>query len=429
MKQYALNLSFDGSKCFFELGMWTAFKEMNINILNVTSSYLGCINATFIAQGDLDLAVKFWSNAVKNNIFKVSEVVAELYSSKWANEDGKTFKKSFLKFITGNDPRVVTLRNFLNEYIDEQKIRKSSTVLTLNVINPSNLEIESLLISEIPKGRLVNYIVASICFPQIAKASLDKNFSINTNEKNIMSIYENGYKNIITTDENEIINKSIIPSNMITIKASEFVGLSEEYSGKSLKKNIKKGYLDTLKTFKLVKGYRYYLCKESEKDIQAVKIKSKLGVRYNSTLDDVICRLLNIDAINKTNFDNKVVEILEKTKLSREDIFLSILENLAITLNIQKNEKYKYDQLINKITEKVNENIKENSEALNDKSYLNLLISTPVKAGGVSVNIFSQYFILLIATNPDNYDKLQPIFKSIPENMALAMCGLIYILY
>ena len=56
----ALVLGGGGSRGAYEIGVWQALREMDIDIHIVTGTSIGAINGAAIAQGDYDMAVRMW---------------------------------------------------------------------------------------------------------------------------------------------------------------------------------------------------------------------------------------------------------------------------------------------------------------------------------------------------------------------------------
>ena len=57
----ALVLSGGGSRGAYEIGAWQALEELGVRFQAVYGASIGAINAGLVAQGDLALAEKLWS--------------------------------------------------------------------------------------------------------------------------------------------------------------------------------------------------------------------------------------------------------------------------------------------------------------------------------------------------------------------------------
>ena len=150
------------------------------------------------------------------------------------------------------------LRKLLEENIKEDIIRSSNKEFAINTYSITDREPIELYIDQIPKGKLVSYLIASACLPIFKTAEisnikyLDGGFYDNVP---INLLAKKGYKNIISV---ELLTKNIKRpleidvSNLITIKSSANLGGLMEFDPDRAKANIELGYLDTLKTFKML---------------------------------------------------------------------------------------------------------------------------------------------------------------------------------
>ena len=67
----ALVLGGGGSRGAYEIGVWQALREMDIDIHIVTGTSIGAINGAAIAQGDYDMAVRMWNNIETSKVIDV----------------------------------------------------------------------------------------------------------------------------------------------------------------------------------------------------------------------------------------------------------------------------------------------------------------------------------------------------------------------
>lgn len=421
MSDYGLVLSSDGSKTFFELGMVRAFKEIGVEYTTVVGTMYGMINACLFALQNNDEALGFWSEAIKDNVFGIISIVGKKYENEWCNLEHKAFKKEYFKFIQKSDT-ISPLKNILEKYIDEKAVRRADIQVGINTIN-SNLEYETLMVDEIPRGKLMQNILLGLLFPQLA---LLNSPNINHGQSMLNFLYEFGYDDMIISEES--IESVPNDKNAVYVKSSEFLGL-EEFSLSSMNKNIKNGYLDTLCCFDMVKGKYYYIIDDTLNP-QYSEFKESVGKAFNNSLDDLLKKLLQADTINKFTVETVVRKYLNHTSFKGEDnIYLSMIENLAKILNIENKEKYTYTSLINKIHSSVNKNINKNLEIIREESYLKKMISHTPNGIRINKNIFMQYFLILVSANPKSYDKLGKLFNELPKDIVLAVIALIYILY
>ena len=120
---------------------------------------------------------------------------------------------------------------------------------------------------DIPKEEMIEYLLATSCFP-IFKAQ-----KIGNTEYFDGGLYDNtpinmlakkGYRNLIVADIAGIgFNRKIQQQNLYLkiISPSEDLGGTFEFNPDRIERNMKMGYLDTLKHFCKLQGHYYYFQK------------------------------------------------------------------------------------------------------------------------------------------------------------------------
>lgn len=258
MMEYGLVLGGGGAMGSYEIGVWKALRELNINICAIAGTSVGALNGAMIIQGDFERAVELWENITLDQIIDIDSRLLNKGLLKWKKEDFSLFFALFMDFIKEGGFDTRPLRKLLEENIKEDIIRSSNKEFAINTYSITDREPIELYIDQIPKGKLVSYLIASACLPIFKTAEisnikyLDGGFYDNVP---INLLAKKGYKNIISV---ELLTKNIKRpleidvSNLITIKSSANLGGLMEFDPDRAKANIELGYLDTLKTFKML---------------------------------------------------------------------------------------------------------------------------------------------------------------------------------
>ena len=145
-RKIALVLGGGGARGAYEIGVWQALREMDVKIDIITGTSVGAINGALVAQDEFDLACKVWK-----------EIQTHMVVDK-----GLLRKK--------NSP----LKNLLSRYIDETRVRSSETDFGLVTVELPGLVPRYFFTEDIPKGKLIDYIVASASlFPAFKIADID----------------------------------------------------------------------------------------------------------------------------------------------------------------------------------------------------------------------------------------------------------------
>ena len=62
MTQYGIVLGGGGAKGSYEIGVWKALLELNVQINTIVGTSVGALNGAIMVQGDFEVAHKLWTN-------------------------------------------------------------------------------------------------------------------------------------------------------------------------------------------------------------------------------------------------------------------------------------------------------------------------------------------------------------------------------
>lgn len=385
MDGYGLVLSGGGAKGSYEIGVWKALEEIGVPIVAITGTSIGALNGAMLVQGDYELVKLAWTN------FSVEQVI-NVKQDEW--ESKKIYKKHFSIFsvfkniLKADGMKLTPLIYALREYIDEDKIRNSPIDFGLVTCSVKGLKPLQIFKDEIPKGQLVDYLVASACFPAFKPIEIDDEKYIDGgfyDNVPIELMASKGIKNIIVVDISGFgVPKSKYDENLniIPIKSEYDLGKTLEINPKRAKENIQLGYLDTLKTFNIVKGNKYYI-------LPSVFNNKFEGKKFKNLTREKILELLDIDKNSNSpirklplNKLSKIIDsyISEKEKMG-ETFYLTLAEITAEKLNIDFKQIYTISDLNKKILEHYN-NIIQSKDFKKYKIQLeNIICDSKNKAG------------------------------------------------
>jgi len=263
MKEVGLVLGGGGTKGSYEAGVWKALEEMEINITAICGTSIGAINAAIIVQGNIDDLVSLWKDT------SMSQIINSSY-----NECNNLFQLKNLFLVAVDIYKNQTLditpfKNLLEKLIDESKVRSSDIDFGLSTFSVTDRRELNLWKNDIPKGQLVDYILASAAIFGLPVTTLnDKAFFDGCIQNNlpVNMMIGKGYKNIIAVDVGGfgvVKNTDTSGVNMFTIKCSDNIIGMMEFTRSKIEKCIKMGYLDTFKVFGKLCGEKYYFEMES----------------------------------------------------------------------------------------------------------------------------------------------------------------------
>jgi len=157
-----LILSGGGARGAYQIGVWKAMKEVKVDrlIKKVYGTSVGAINGAAFAQGDFALAEALWKELHYSRVFHDFDEIAAS-----AEYKPRAIYRVIVNLIKEKGFNVDPLKELLYEYLDEDVIRKSPIDFGLVVFDVSTLKRKYLKKEDIPKGELIDYVIASATFP------------------------------------------------------------------------------------------------------------------------------------------------------------------------------------------------------------------------------------------------------------------------
>ncbi|HHQ8651839.1 TPA: patatin-like phospholipase family protein [Clostridioides difficile] len=358
-----------GTKGAYQIGAYKALRELGIEFQGVTGTSIGALNGAYIIQNDIEVMEDIWLNYDYTHFMNIDRETYERFK----NVDFTT-KNLNAVFELINKARknegidISPLRQLMETTLNEDIIRKSKkdfglvTVWWDKKINPYPLYIE-----DIPKGRLIDYLIASSSLPIFQTNMMDDKLYLDgmfCDNMPIGLLEDKGYEDVVVIRLiDDFIGKMNLNRhqniNIKTIIPSEYLGGSLNKDRDNVEKNIRLGYLDTMKAYERCTGIKYYF--DVEYKYNEEYCFDKFRSMSNETIQ-YICNLLNIkrDASLRTVMESvipKLGEVLGLPKdFSYKDLFYCIYEKKLEENNINRIKLYDF----NKVIDVVNTNIDSN---------------------------------------------------------------------
>lgn len=356
LKGYGIVLGGGGAKGGYEVGVWKALMELNIPIEAVAGTSVGALNGAIIAQGDYETAYNLWTSISMEGVIKIERDVAS------TEENPKKYMSLLATLktsITSGGVDVTPLKKLLNEIIDEDKIRTSGIDFGMVTFSLTDFKPVRLFLKDIPRGKLVDYLLASSCFPVFKKQEIDNKKFIDGGVYDnipISLMLERGIKNIIAVDvSGPGFNRKIDTkdANVIYIKNSDDLGGVLDFNANRSIENIELGYLDTLKAFNKLRGVRYFLIPNEELDKTKEKFLQSISIKDFKKM----YQFLGMDWNGKGASGNKlIIDKIMRTlqqytdgKLNGSTVFPALAEITAEQLNINRKKTYTIGELTSEI--------------------------------------------------------------------------------
>lgn len=265
----AIALCGGGSRGSYEMGAWTALRELNIDYHIVTGTSIGALNGALMTQQDYDLASELWDTITVDGVMKdginLEFSLDALFSQK---ERIKLFLK---KYINSKGADITPLIQLVDRVIDEQRVQDSAIDFGLVTVQYPSLKPVELTKQEMEPQTLKQYLIASAtCFPAFPickigdKSYIDGgyydnlpiNLAIKMNADEVIAV-DLSYDN-----DSEYRNKPFVTY----ISPSWPLGSILSFNKPVLDRNRKLGYNDTMKVFGRYKGFRYTFTTQNLED-------------------------------------------------------------------------------------------------------------------------------------------------------------------
>ena len=326
-KEYGLVLAGGGTKGAYQVGVYKALKGMKINVKAVVGTSIGALNGALVLQDDLEKMLNLYGSIKLNDILSIDSKIDETKDIFSLKNIAKITKEYIEKRGISND----ALRKTIEKYIDVDKIYNSDVDFGMITFTTKNKGVE-LFKKDIPKEKMVDFLLASSCFPIFKSQNIDGEHFFDGGLYDNMPInmlIKKGYKNIIVVDVTGMGLKRKNASKNVyikMIKPNEKVGGTFDFNKQQMKKNIELGYLDTLKSFNKVQGFNFYFKpNEFNKMLELFSLKTIFGL-------ECAAKIYGIDKYKIYEKD----EFLEKLMIEYKKE-LNNYKTIKKSLNIRKN--------------------------------------------------------------------------------------------
>ena len=282
-KEYGLVLAGGGTRGAYQVGAWKALQELNVKIKGIAGASIGALNGALFLQNDYAMVSKMYEAIKINNVMKISGV----------DGNKNIFDLSNIFNLASNYRKQngidnTPLRKMIEKYIDMDKLYNSPIDFGLVTYSVKSRQPLQKFKNEIAKEEMVNYLLASSCFP-IFKPQI-----INNEEYYDGGLYDSaptnmlidkGYKNIILVDIAGVGLSRKLSTNigiyLKIIRPSEDLGGTFDFNHTRIVNNIKLGYLDTMRAFNKLQGHIYYFKNEEfQKMLEVFNLETIYGLEY-----------------------------------------------------------------------------------------------------------------------------------------------------
>ena len=269
MERYGLVLAGGGGKGAYQIGAWRALKEMEIAFDAIAGVSIGSINGELIDSDEYDKAVEMWNSVSVDKGVRISENLPDpenLFSK-------KNWSTLFRELVKNKGIDASPAKEFISQYIDEDKVRKSYIDFCMIAVQMSNgMTPRELSIRDIPEGQLIDYLMASSNVPFMTNIGPEGEKFLDGGAYDnipVATLKKRGYNRLVIIDISNIKgvahNLDIFNSQIVYVRPYDLddLGASFDFDKETIEKRLQLGYLDTKKAFSQLLGKIYYFLPET----------------------------------------------------------------------------------------------------------------------------------------------------------------------
>ncbi len=398
IQKNALVLAGGGSRGSYQIGVWQAIRDLSIKIDIVTGTSVGALNAALVTMDDFDNALEVWKNI---NTAMVLEI--EMDEALPAKQKINIMIKQMLKdYVRHGGTNSYPLKKMLDKHCDEDIIRNSPIECGVVVVDKKTLKPLELYKEDIKEGQLTDYLLASCSlFPAMKSCEIEGGEYIDGGYYDNLPVElatNKGADFVIAVDLEAIgmVRKETLKQakEIMIIKSYWDLGPLLVFDNAIIKRNIRLGYLDTMKAFNAFDGVAYTFIKNEvpafiKRERQIIDAQNHaLGLTYESGDTDKKEKMFHLNISNflkrkyGKEFDLKFTSFIKACAESAGEIF-SVNSEKVYSLSVFNEvlfEELSKVEMVHTAPIEMNsiKNLKE-TLALLDKSIRTIYIGTLIK--------------------------------------------------
>jgi len=256
-----LALGSGGSKGAYQVGFFQALKELKMPYQIITGASIGALNGAIMASGDLPMLEKLWHNL---EVKKVMKHGINLDLDEILRSDKKELIKFIASYIKNKGMDISPFKSLISEHLDVNKLLQAPVDFGVTVATYPKMVGKDIIIKNIKKEEIPEYLLASAsCYPAFPVTKIgDENYIDGAYHDRlpIDLAFKLGADHVIAVDLNtggfshpEYLDKA----NVTYIRSYHHLGPFLMIKPDIMARNMRLGYLDTMKKFGKYLGYKY----------------------------------------------------------------------------------------------------------------------------------------------------------------------------
>jgi len=269
-EKWGLVLSGGGTKGAYEIGALRAVRELRLPIRGIAGTSIGALNAALFLCQDIEKIEKIYREIRITDVLPVDgNIDPEKNVFDPANLLAIT-KEYFARRGLTNAP----LRRVLEANLDIGKIYASPLDLGIVTFDVSARTAVDLFKEDIERDKLIDYLLASANFPIYRTQDVDGKKFLDGGLYDNMPfnlLIERGYTHLVVIDINGLGSiRRVDRADRVYLKmveCSEDLGGTFDFNRERIRRNLRLGYLDTMKAFHKLFGNTYFFRRPAFNDL------------------------------------------------------------------------------------------------------------------------------------------------------------------
>lgn len=264
----AIVLAGGGARGSYHIGAWQALNELGYIPDIVTGTSVGSMNATLLALDRFEDAKAMWLSLNGKDVLTMPSEIST-----------REILKFVKKFAIDGGLDISPMEMMITRFLDEDELRKARCKYGLVTVNLNTLKPMELTLDDIPRGELIDYVMASgACFPALKMKDIKGQKFIDggyfDNVPNNLAA-KMGATEIVEVDLDGVGNtrrlyKKHKGIKLTRVKSYHDLGSILAFNPELAQRNIDLGYLDTYKAFGKLDGVAYAFKKGELDNMHAI---------------------------------------------------------------------------------------------------------------------------------------------------------------